>query len=102
MFSTIFLVLILSLLHENNVEAANFTCQNGEFVGFNEICNGIADCNDSSDERKELCLSTICQSNQFKCYYGACVDRTKICNKFNDCLDGSDEFNCGRSTESCE
>lgn len=82
--------------------AINFTCLNGETVGANEICNGIANCADSSDERKELCLSTICRPHQFKCHYGACVDRTKFCNKISDCLDGSDEFNCGRLTKSCE
>lgn len=102
MFVVIFILLIL--LHQNisSAVAVNFTCQSGESVGANEICNGVADCIDSSDERKELCLATICQPNQFKCYYGACVERVKFCNKNSDCLDGSDEFNCGRSTKSCE
>lgn len=97
-----FLILLLHQQNFLNVRAVNFTCQNGEFVGANEICNGIANCKDASDERKELCLSTICQPNQFKCHYGACVDRVKYCNKHNDCLDASDEFNCGRSTKTCE
>jgi hypothetical protein len=82
--------------------AANFICLSGEIVDANEICNGIANCVDLSDERRELCSSMICQPQQFKCYYGGCVNRGKFCNKINDCLDGSDEFNCGTSNKSCE
>jgi hypothetical protein len=99
-----YLLLLLHLIENQPywavAAAANFTCRNGEVVGANEICNGIANCVDFSDERRELCLSVICQPHQFKCHYGACVDRTKFCNEHNDCLDASDEFNCGRST--CE
>lgn len=94
------LFLLLAILHQ--ILAINFTCLNGELVGANEMCNGIANCKDSSDERLELCSTMICQPHQFKCYYGGCVDRKKFCNQVNDCLDGSDEFNCGKSKKSCE
>jgi hypothetical protein len=90
-----------SLLHQGRAEF--FNCLNGERVGAIEICNGIANCADASDERSELCLSMICQPNQFKCYYGGCIDRSKVCNKIpKECMDGSDEFNCGRANGSCK
>lgn len=90
-------------LLSQQVLAENFTCLNGELVGANVICDGIGNCADASDERRELCISTICQPHQFKCYYGGCINREKFCNKIsNDCLDGSDEFNCGRSNKSCK
>lgn len=93
------LLIFTSVLHQ--ILATNFTCLNGDTVGADDICNGVANCADQSDERVELCATTICQPNQFKCYYGGCVDREKVCNKFTDCLDNSDEFNCGRSNNSC-
>lgn len=96
----LYILCLQQLLHQ--ILAINFTCLNGDIVGANEICNGIANCADSSDERIELCATMICQPHQFKCYYGGCVDRENFCNKFSDCFDNSDEFNCGRSNESCE
>lgn len=82
--------------------SANFTCLNGSLIEADGICDGEADCADSSDERAELCLAVICRADQFKCYYGACISRAGFCNREGDCLDGSDEINCGRSNRSCE
>lgn len=94
-------VLVFLLLCEQIV-SKNFTCLNGSFIGAGEICDGIANCADSFDERSELCSPIICQADQFKCHYGACISRQKVCNQNSDCVDGSDEFNCGRSNDSCE
>jgi Low-density lipoprotein receptor domain class A len=98
MLSTAFFVIFLL----NLTQSSNFFCQNGESIGANKICDGISDCVDSSDERKELCFSTICETNQFKCHYGGCVHRDKFCNKIKDCVDGSDETNCGKLNGSCK
>lgn len=97
-----FKVFSLLLLFTEKISANNFTCLNGSFIVASEICDGIANCADSSDERRELCSPIICQADQFKCYYGACISRREFCNKHADCIDGSDEFNCGKSNESCE
>lgn len=95
-------VLVVVLL-ARGLLAANFTCFGGGFVADDgEICDGKADCADSSDERRELCAPIICQADQFKCYYGACISRTRVCDESEDCVDGSDEFNCGRASDSCE
>lgn len=85
-----------------NCYGGDYTCLNGDSIAADNICDGIANCSDASDERSELCSSTVCHSNQFKCYYGACIDREKFCNQLIDCVDGSDEFNCGKSNKSCE
>lgn len=95
-------IVLLLLTNARKILANHFTCLSGNSIGAGEICDGIANCADSSDERRELCAPTICQADQFKCYYGACISRQKFCNKRADCVDGSDEFNCGKSNESCE
>lgn len=94
-------VLTLLLLLAKSL-SANFTCSTGDVIEADRICDGKADCADSSDERSELCLAVICRADQFKCYYGACISRAKFCDREGDCLDGSDEINCGRANGSCE
>lgn len=74
---------------------AKFICKSGENLTLEVVCNGRIDCEDASDERKELCLHSICSANEFKCFYGACIPRTAVCNHSNDCADGSDETQCG-------
>lgn len=94
--------LALVLLVAHKLLASNFTCSNGDSIIASKICDGIANCDDSSDERQELCAPIICQPDEFKCYYGACISRELLCDKQTDCIDGSDEFNCGKSNGSCE
>jgi len=96
------LLRIISFILAASQTYANFTCLSGARIDAGLICNGLKDCEDSTDERIELCANTICQPDQFKCYYGACVGRDKLCNNMNDCADGSDEFNCGKANGSCE
>lgn len=98
MFKTITFLLIIV----QKVLASSFICSNGNSINASEICDGIANCRDSSDERRELCSPIVCRANEFKCYYGACVSRASLCNNLTDCIDGSDEFNCGKSRGSCE
>lgn len=100
MLQVLVLVLLLHLCQE--ILSNDFTCRNGNFISAGAICDGKADCADSSDERSELCAPIICQADQFKCFYGACISRENVCNRNPDCVDSSDEFNCGRSIESCE
>lgn len=101
-FCAIMLRVLVCLLLVRNIFANNFTCLSGGSIVAGEICDGIVNCADSSDERVELCSTIICKADQFKCYYGACIDRAMFCNGNADCIDGSDEFNCGKPKNSCE
>ncbi|VDN27354.1 unnamed protein product [Gongylonema pulchrum] len=76
----------------------------------NWVCDGEADCRDSSDEKG--CHNITCEKDQFVCeeYKGHarmcipmswkcdgqndCVDMTWVCDGEADCKDRSDEMNC--------
>ncbi|XP_063992829.1 modular serine protease-like isoform X2 [Diachasmimorpha longicaudata] len=70
-----------------------FQCSNGECIASHFLCDGKAECKDSSDETSLQCLKPeiTCPEYAFRCTYGACVDGDAKCNKKNDCIDGSDE-----------
>jgi hypothetical protein len=59
------------------------------------LCNGIPDCRDGSDEKKENCDkvkdSKKCAAHEFQCHNGQCIDKTKFCDHTHDCSDRSDE-----------
>lgn len=97
-------VLAFLLLFSNNLAQSevNFICKSGHVLdGIQKVCDGRADCYDTSDEAIELCSHTLCPSNHAKCKYGACIPRSKFCNGVRDCFDSSDELNCGRKWNSC-
>lgn len=66
-------------------------CQNGECISSDELCDGMANCADESDETSNACISVHCPSYAFRCAYGACVDGDSECNGKKDCFDNSDE-----------
>ncbi|XP_046750343.1 uncharacterized protein LOC124413665 [Diprion similis] len=70
-----------------------FTCQNGDCIASESLCDGRADCSDQSDETQEECLKPwlTCPDFAFRCIYGACIDGDRTCNGVRDCADGSDE-----------
>ncbi|CAH1707794.1 unnamed protein product [Aphis gossypii] len=68
-----------------------FNCSNGQCIESSAVCDGHADCSDSSDETNDLCAKQTCRNYSYRCKYGACVDKSAKCNGKNDCVDGSDE-----------
>ncbi|KAH8417261.1 hypothetical protein KR222_007248, partial [Zaprionus bogoriensis] len=76
-----------------------FECGNGSCISSFEVCNGVRNCPDGSDETGLTCVSQRqhCSKPYFQCSYGACVIGTAACNGVNDCADGSDEtvLRCG-------
>ncbi|KAL6262702.1 hypothetical protein P5V15_005494 [Pogonomyrmex californicus] len=77
----------------NNCGPENFLCNNGECLEGGLLCDGKADCKDSSDETEARCKNPDiqCPSYAFRCNYGACISGDLVCNGFQDCVDNSDE-----------
>ncbi|XP_050433383.1 low-density lipoprotein receptor-related protein 1 isoform X2 [Adelges cooleyi] len=76
-----------------------FQCNNNQCIHPMQICNGIADCKDNSDE--DDCENYTCLDTDFKCQRGtnissnpSCISNQLKCNGHKDCLDGEDEKDC--------
>ncbi|GAB0098092.1 basement membrane-specific heparan sulfate proteoglycan core protein [Sergentomyia squamirostris] len=73
------------------------TCMNGECIEKNQICDGVYDCSDASDETG-CSRANSCEPNEFRCANRKCVAKTWRCDGENDCGDNSDEQECGTSS----
>nr|CAD7604598.1 unnamed protein product [Timema genevievae] len=75
------------------LKSNSFTCDSGQCINFNLVCDGKVDCKDSSDETRATCvaLNIRCPPQAFQCNYGGCVDGDAKCDGQQDCADGSDE-----------
>ena len=75
--------------------AEEFACTSGSIPCIPAMwrCDGIAECEDRSDERN--CLSCRHSTDQFLCRNDAlCFLSDKRCDGHSDCVDGSDESSC--------
>ncbi|XP_067635534.1 basement membrane-specific heparan sulfate proteoglycan core protein isoform X4 [Eurosta solidaginis] len=74
------------------LENLEFTCQNGDCIPFESVCDGTADCTRREDEDYNLCN---CSSDKWKCLRGGgCIPKTQVCDGKRQCKDGSDESIC--------
>ncbi|XP_035236655.1 basement membrane-specific heparan sulfate proteoglycan core protein-like isoform X3 [Anguilla anguilla] len=74
-------------------KAGQATCQNGECIPRDYLCDGERDCTDGSDEIK-CGTPSPCEPNEFKCQNGRCALKLWRCDGDNDCGDNSDESYC--------
>ncbi|BFZ13664.1 hypothetical protein BsWGS_16703 [Bradybaena similaris] len=93
----------------------SFRCTNGYCVGWADVCNGVNDCGDSSDEddcgyhysttSTPQAVNTTghaqwCDYGQFFCPRDhRCLPRSMKCDGHEDCPDGTDEENCASCNE---
>ncbi|XP_070522387.1 modular serine protease-like [Cardiocondyla obscurior] len=87
---------------ESGHSSSTFVCVDGTVVPLANICDGISDCPDSSDEVGTLCRHVVCPTYMYRCNYGACVSRTARCDGLANCVDASDEVSCDQdASEVC-
>ncbi|XP_073843316.1 modular serine protease-like [Musca autumnalis] len=70
----------------------SWQCDNGQCIQMEELCDGVINCEDESDETVEHCIDKTCPDYAFKCAYGGCIPGNERCNGIRDCIDGSDEI----------
>ncbi|XP_062698696.1 modular serine protease [Aedes albopictus] len=66
-------------------------CDSGQCIESHQLCDGVVDCKDKSDETSKACAFIRCPSYAFRCQYGGCVDGNAMCNGIKECADSSDE-----------
>ncbi|KAJ8020319.1 Transmembrane protease serine 3 [Holothuria leucospilota] len=70
--------------------SSDYECLDGNrTIAVERRCDGVADCDDASDETE-----CECTENQFRCPNGICRMKSDLCNVHDDCGDGTDEENC--------
>ncbi|GCC23412.1 hypothetical protein chiPu_0001807 [Chiloscyllium punctatum] len=88
----------ITLAGNTTCQASDFICHDGQCVPSKWQCDGVADCEDGSDEASDICYTSICHMNEISCGPGSlqCIPVTWKCDGEKDCNTGSDEENCGK------
>ncbi|XP_075748630.1 uncharacterized protein LOC119172579 isoform X1 [Rhipicephalus microplus] len=68
-----------------------FVCRNKEVISVVNVCDGVHDCRDMSDESD---CGVTCPDGSFRCASGKCVSIGAFCDFKDDCGDSSDESQC--------
>lgn len=93
-FKFIFIVVLIinNLYYASCCTDREWTCNSGQCIASDELCDGNPDCQDGSDETADVCIQQSCPSFAFRCTYGACLPSSAKCNGINECADNSDEL----------
>lgn len=90
---------LLVIANFNCTTLRRFQCDNKRCIQFYQLCDGIDNCEDGSDENNlTLCHKTNTKPcdlyAEYQCANRNCVPKTALCNHINDCEDNSDELGC--------
>lgn len=77
-----------------NFSPHEFRCNSGQCIDEIDICDGVPNCADNSDETYDVCSAITCPGFTYRCAYGGCVNVNARCNDIYECFDKSDEENC--------
>lgn len=69
---------------------SQFQCNSGKCIPQDQVCNGVNDCDDNSDEPLD-CASHTCNSDQLRCNTGRCIPKSWECDGDYDCPNREDE-----------
>ena len=61
-----------------------------------QVCDGVPQCHDKSDELTCAVITNGCNTTQFKCANRKCIANAFVCDSKDDCGDASDEKYCGK------
>jgi len=74
----------VTVVHKSDI----ISCENDEQnIIEDDVCDGIVNCQDLSDE-------TDCDCDDYTCENNICISEDKVCDGENDCIDFSDETDC--------
>lgn len=79
--------------HAVTIKCDTHRCPLGNCLDKHQLCDGIADCHDHSDEHENICHrnQNSCKHSEFRCLDGKCIEKSKFCNHIEDCSDKTDE-----------
>lgn len=88
-------------VHAANFECdthRRFQCANHKCIARYQLCDGIDNCGDGSDENNmTMCVKHTrpCDPiSEYACANKKCIDRLRLCDLADDCGDLSDELGC--------
>lgn len=60
----------------------------GQCIDIADLCDGLPNCADQSDELVKYCAAIDCQRFAFRCGNGACINTKLKCDGQINCIDG--------------